>query len=127
MFQIDLKKFLLLQKLKILFCGHMLTVDICDLNGKEIVGMFYEKELQKPNQKQFRVDKVIRRKGNKLYVHWKGYNNYFKSWIEKKYINEYFPKPKSLGANVNIELDLSNYATKADLKYATGQELCQEN
>ena len=29
---------------------------------------------------------------------------------------EYFPKPKSLGANVKIELDLSNYATKADLK-----------
>ena len=31
-------------------------------------------------------------------------------------MSEYFPKPKSLGANANVELDLSNYATKADLK-----------
>ena len=33
---------------------------------------------------------------------------------------EYFPKPKFLGTNVKIELDLSNYATKADLKNITG-------
>ena len=33
---------------------------------------------------------------------------------------EYCPKPKSLGANVKVELYLSNYATKADLKNATG-------
>ena len=31
-------------------------------------------------------------------------------------MNEYFPKPKTSGANVKVELDLSNYATKADLK-----------
>ena len=30
-------------------------------------------------------------------------------------MSEYFPKPKSLGANVKAELDLSSYATKADL------------
>ena len=35
-------------------------------------------------------------------------------------MTEYFPKPKSLGANVKAELDLFNYATKADLKNATG-------
>ena len=35
-------------------------------------------------------------------------------------MSEYFPKPKSLGASVKVELDLSNYATKADLKNATG-------
>ena len=35
-------------------------------------------------------------------------------------MNEYFPKPKSLGANVNLELDLSNYAAKADLKNERG-------
>ena len=34
-------------------------------------------------------------------------------------MREYFPKPKSLGANVKVELDLSNYVTKADLKNAT--------
>ena len=35
-------------------------------------------------------------------------------------MSEYFPKPKSLGANTKVELDLSNYATKADLKNVTG-------
>ena len=35
-------------------------------------------------------------------------------------MREYFPKPKSLEINVKVELDLSNYATKSDLKNATG-------
>ena len=34
-------------------------------------------------------------------------------------MSKYFPKPKSLGANVKVELDLSNYATKADFKNRT--------
>ena len=42
------------------------TYVISDLNGKEIVGSFYEKELQKTNQKEFRIEKVIKRKGNKI-------------------------------------------------------------
>ena len=42
------------------------TYVISDLNGEEIVGSFYEKELQKTNQKEFRIEKVIKRKGNKL-------------------------------------------------------------
>ena len=60
------------------------TYVINDLNGEEIIGTFYEKELQKTNQEEFRVEKVIRRKGDKLYVKWKGYDNSFNSWIDKK-------------------------------------------
>ena len=60
------------------------TYIINELNGEEIVGSFYEKELQKTNQKEFRIEKVIKRKGNKLYVKWKGCNNSFNSWIDKK-------------------------------------------
>ena len=56
---------------------------INDLNGEKIVGSFYEKELQKTNQKEFRIEKVIKRKGNKLYVKWKRYNNSFNSWIDE--------------------------------------------
>ena len=41
---------------------------INDLNGEENVGTFYENELQKANQKEFRIKKVIKRKGDKLYV-----------------------------------------------------------
>ena len=55
-----------------------------DLNREEMVGTFFEKELQKTNQKEIRIEKVIKRKGNKLYVKWKGYNNSFNSWIVKK-------------------------------------------
>ena len=47
------------------------TYVISDLNGEKIVGSFYEKEQQKTNQKEFKIEKVIRRKGNKLYVKWK--------------------------------------------------------
>ena len=39
---------------------------INDLNGEKITGTFYEKELQKTNQKEFRIEKVIKRKGDKL-------------------------------------------------------------
>ena len=35
-------------------------------------------------------------------------------------MSEYFPKPNSLGTNVKVELDSSNYATKSDLKNASG-------
>ena len=44
------------------------TYDITDLNGEEIVGTFYEKELQKTYQKEFKIEKIIKRKANKLYV-----------------------------------------------------------
>ena len=55
-----------------------------DLNGEEIIGTFNEKELQKIDQEEFRIDKVIKRKGDKLYVKWKGYDSSFNSWIDKK-------------------------------------------
>ena len=36
------------------------------------------------NQKEFGIEKVIKKKGNKLYVKWKGYDNSFIRWIDKK-------------------------------------------
>ena len=48
---------------------------INDLNKEKVVGTFYENELQKKNQKEFRIEKVITRKGDKLYVKWKCYDN----------------------------------------------------
>ena len=55
-----------------------------DLNREEITASFYEKELQKSSQEKFRIEKVLKRKGHKLYVKWNGYNNRFNSWIDKK-------------------------------------------
>ena len=57
------------------------TYLINDLNGEEIKGSFYEKELQKTDQEEFRIEKVIKKKGNKLYVKWQGYDNSFNRWI----------------------------------------------
>ena len=55
-----------------------------DLKGEEVVGTFYKKELQKTNRKEFRIEKVKKRKGDKLNVKQKGYNNSFNSWIDEK-------------------------------------------
>ena len=60
------------------------TYAVSDLNGEEITGSFCEKELQKTSQEKFRTEKVLKRKGDKLYVKWKGYDNRFNSWIDKK-------------------------------------------
>ena len=60
------------------------TCAINDLNGEEIIGTFYGKELQKIDQQEFRIKKVIKEKDDKLYVKWKGYDSSFNSWIDKK-------------------------------------------
>ena len=60
------------------------TYVISDLNVEKIVGTFYEKELQKTHQEELRIEKVIKKKGDKLYAKWKGYDNSFNSWIGKK-------------------------------------------
>ena len=66
------------------------TYIVNDFNNEEIIESFYEKKLQKTNQKEFRTEKVLKRKGDKLYVKWKGYDNSFNSWLIKKisYKNE---------------------------------------
>ena len=61
-----------------------MTYVVNELSGEEITGSFYEKELQKPSQEKFRLEKVLKRKGDKLYVKWKGYDSRFNSWINKK-------------------------------------------
>ena len=60
------------------------TYAVSDLNGEEITGSFCEKELQKTSQEKFRIGKVLKIKGDKLYVEWKEYDNRFNSWIDKK-------------------------------------------
>ena len=65
---------------------------------KKLLELFTKNNCKKTNQKEFRIEKVMERIQN---------------------MSEYFLKPKSLGANVKVELDLSNYARKADLKNHT--------
>ena len=42
-------------------------------NGEKITGTFYQKELKITDQEEFRIEKVIKRKGDKIYAKWKGY------------------------------------------------------
>ena len=60
------------------------TYIISDLKGQEVVSTIHEKEFKKTNQKKFRVEKIIKRKSDKLYVKWKGHNISFNSWIDQK-------------------------------------------
>ena len=57
------------------------------MNGEEITGSSYEKELQKTKQKKFRIGKsTYGDKFDKFYVKWKRYDNRFNSWINKKHL-----------------------------------------
>ena len=48
-----------------------------DLIGEASAGRFYEKNLQKTNQTEFRIEKVIKKKDDRLYVEWKDYDDTF--------------------------------------------------
>ena len=59
------------------------TYGIRDLMNEPILGSFYEQQLQRTMQTQFRVDKVLRRQRGRFLVKWKGYPDKFNSWITK--------------------------------------------
>ena len=103
------------------------TYVINDLNSEKTIGTFYEKELQKTNQQEFRIEKVIKKKCDKLYVKWKCYHSSFNSWIDKKdsiilliiriKMSQHFPKLyEPFGGDISVKIDLSNYVTKADIR-----------
>ena len=60
------------------------TYAISDLKVEAIARSFYEKELQKTCQEKFRIEKGLKREGDKFYVKWKGYDSQFNNWIDKK-------------------------------------------
>ena len=66
------------------------TYVINDLNGEETIGTFFEKELQKTNQQELRIEKVMKKKGGKLYITWKRYDSSFNGWIDKKDVSNKF-------------------------------------
>ena len=43
-----------------------------------------QKRITKNNQKEFRIEKVIKRRDDKLYIKWKVLDSSFNSWIDKK-------------------------------------------
>ena len=65
-----------------------MTYKITDYNGEVIQGSFYEVVLQKTSQNTFRIEKILRRKGDKSLVKWVGYSDAFNSWIDTKTIEK---------------------------------------
>ena len=78
--------------------------------------------MQKTNQKEFRIEKVDKRKGDCMTNVKDTIIRLIVGLIQKDIVkmSEYFPEPKASGGRVKIELDLSNYATKLDLNNAAG-------
>ena len=61
-----------------------MTYKITDYNGEEIQGSFYEQELQKTLQGIFRIEKLLKREGDKSLVKWMDCPKSFNSWIDTK-------------------------------------------
>ena len=75
------KRFLKCQKIQLII---PVTYKITDYNGEEIQGSFYEQELQKTSQGTFRIEKVLKREGDKTLLKWIGYPKLFNSGIDTK-------------------------------------------
>ena len=71
--------------------SNVISYQLKDMNDEITKGIFYEKELQltKNTTGEYIVEKVLKVKGNKMYVKWRGYNNNFNSWVNKYDIKKY--------------------------------------
>ena len=71
--------------------SNVITYQLKDMNDEIIKGIFYEKELQltKNTTGEYIIEKILKTKGNQMYVKWRGYSNNFNSWINKYDIRKY--------------------------------------
>ena len=67
--------------------GSVVTYKIKEMDDTPLEGTFYFQDLQKvtvSDDDLYRVEKVLKRKGDKLLVRWKGWPDKCDSWIDKK-------------------------------------------
>ena len=71
--------------------SNVITYELKDLSNEIIKGIFYEKELQKSKNTtgEYIIEKILKTKGNKIFVKWRGYSNNFNSWIDKNSVTKY--------------------------------------
>ena len=71
--------------------SNVITYQLRDMNDEIIKGQFYEKELQlsKNNIGEYVIEKILKTKGNQIYVKWRGYSNNFNSWIDKNTVTKH--------------------------------------
>ena len=103
-----------------------LTFAIDDFENFSFSKFFSKKILKKKNQTEWRVEKVIRRESDMLYIKRKGFNRIFNSWVGlikniSLYKISHFIEPCThRKKKIKVEWDLFVYATKCDLKNAAG-------
>ena len=71
--------------------SNVITYQLKDMNDEIIKGIFYERELQlsKNITGEYIIEKILKTKGNLMYVKWRGYSNNFNSWVKKTNIKKY--------------------------------------
>ena len=66
--------------------GKVPTYKVEEWDGTPVKGTFYEQDLQKVTMDDdalFRIEKIVKRKGNKVLVRWKGWPDKYDTWLEK--------------------------------------------
>ena len=71
--------------------SNVITYQIKDMNDEIIKGIFYERELLKTKNTsdEYIIEKILKTKGNQMYVKWRGYSNNFNSWVSKSDIKKH--------------------------------------
>ena len=71
--------------------SNVISHQLKDMNDEIIKGIFYEKELQltKNTTGEYIIEKILKTKGNQMYVKWRGYSTNFNSWIDKNTVTRY--------------------------------------
>ena len=74
--------------------SNVITYQLKDMNDEIIKGQFHEKELQlsKNTTGEYIIEKILKTKGNQMYVKWRGYSNNFNSWVNKYNIKNIYKK-----------------------------------
>ena len=74
--------------------SNVITYQIKDMNDEIIKGIFYERELLKTKNTtdEYVIEKILKTKGNQMYVKWRGYSNNFNSWVNKSDIKNIYEK-----------------------------------
>ena len=70
---------------------NVITYQLKDMNDEIIKGQFYKKQpqLTKNTTGEYIIEKILKTKGNQIYIKWKGYSNNFNSWIDKNTLTKH--------------------------------------
>ena len=122
--KLAIKSFFWLQRSKMLYRGHSLLVFLNDWWWIYYWKILWKRITKKRNQADFRVENVIKKKGEKLYVKSEDHDSVgLINKMPSNKMSQYFSKPFERPAgNIKVKLNLSNYVTKIDFKESTAAD-----